>query len=79
MGSAHTQGEEEGSLHQGIELLLEVLEITHITGSSEHSVTAKRMQSLNILESSKGSVRGCHQLNPVSATQIAYQGYQQRA
>jgi hypothetical protein len=70
---------EDESLHQGIELLLEVLEITHVTGSSEHSVTTKRMQSLNILESSKGSVRGCHQLNPVSATQIAYQGYQQRA
>jgi hypothetical protein len=69
----------DGSLHQGIQLLLQKLEITHIPSGSEHGVTTKRMQSLNILESSKGSVRGCHQLNPVSATQIAYQGYQQRA
>jgi hypothetical protein len=45
--------EEDESLHQSIELLLEVLEITHIPSGSEHSVTTKRMQSLNILESSK--------------------------
>ena len=79
MGSAHTQGEEDWSLHQGIELLLEVLEITHVTGSSEYGMTTKRMQSLNVLESSKGSVRGCHQLDPVRGAELAYQGYQQRA
>jgi hypothetical protein len=71
--------EEDESLHQSIELLLEVLEITHITGSSEHGMASKRMQSLNILESSKGSIRGCHQLDPVRGAELAYQGYQQRA
>lgn len=70
---------EDESLHQSIELLLEVLEITHISSGSEHSVTTKRMQSLNILESSKGSIRSYHQLDPARKAKVAYQGYQQRA
>jgi len=59
------KGDTDESLHQGIELLLEVLEITHISSGSKHSVTTKWMQSLNILESSKGSIRGSHQLDPI--------------
>ena len=52
----------DDSLHQGIELFLKVLEITHIPGGSEYGVTTERMQSLDVLESSKGTIRGCHQL-----------------
>jgi len=36
-------GDDDVSLHQGIELFLEVLEITHIPSGSEHGVTTKRM------------------------------------
>ena len=45
-----------GYLHKRIQLLLEVLEITHITSGSKHSMATKGMQSLDVLESSKGSV-----------------------
>jgi len=37
------KGDADESLHQGIELLLEVLEITHIPSGSEHGVTTKWM------------------------------------
>ena len=50
---------EEFDVQYSIELLLEVLEVGHVSSDSDHGLLSKNMQTLNVLESSQGSVRRC--------------------
>ena len=53
-------------LQYGIELLLKVLEVGHVAGNTNDGLASERVQSLNILESGEGSIRGWRQTDSSS-------------
>ena len=53
-------------LKYGIELLLKVLEVGHVAGNTNDGLASERVQSLNILESGEGSIRGWRQTDSSS-------------
>jgi hypothetical protein len=52
--------------HEGLQQPLDLLEVRHVSRSSDEGVVADLVQTLDVLETSEGSIRGCRRRVTVS-------------